>query len=326
MVATSEKAHEIGANGEFTRQKNRFTTPFGMNEKERFWNTVFDDEPPPGFLPVEAGRYRLIAGKICPWAHRQLIVLKLLGLGDEQDPKSAVGIGVVHPVRGEKGWEFSLDPGGVDPALGIRYLSEAYLKADPAYSGRATVPAVVDLRTGAVVNNDYHRLSNYWETVWKPFHKEGAPDLYPERLKEQIDALNREIFHKLNNGVYRAGFAQTQRAYEEAYEDVFSELDKLEARLEGGTYLFGDVLTDSDVRLYVTLVRFDAAYYSAFRCSRNRLTDFPHLWRYAKTLYRIPEFGATTDFDAIKQGYHLGAPERNPYQLLPVGPDLSIWE
>ncbi|MDR2490174.1 MAG: glutathione S-transferase C-terminal domain-containing protein [Spirochaetaceae bacterium] len=301
-------------------------TPFGVNEKERFWNKVFDDEPPSGFLPVAAGRYRLIAAKICPWAHRQLIVLKLLGLWDEAGGSGAIGVGLVHPVRGEKGWEFSLDPGGVDPVLGIRYLSEAYLKADPAYALRATVPAVVDLRTGAVVNNDYHRLTNYWETVWRPFHKAGVPDLYPESLRAEIDALNREMFFKLNNGVYRAGFAQSQAAYEAAYHDVFAELDRLEARLSGSRFLFGDALTDSDVRLYVTLVRFDLAYHGAKKCNRSRLVDFPALWRYAKELYHVPEFGGTTDFDAIKRGYHLGDTERNPYQILPLGPDLSVWE
>ena len=326
MIATSEKAHEISANGEFTRQQNRFTTPFGTSVSDRFWNNVFEDDAPAGFLPVEPGRYRLIAAKICPWAHRQLIALNLLGLLDTRDGKPVISVGIVHPVRTESGWEFSLDLGGKDPVLGIRYLSEAYLKAGPDYTGRATVPAVIDVTTGNVVNNDYHRLSNYWETLWKPFHKPEAPDLYPEELRSGIDALNREIFLKLNNGVYRAGFAQGQEAYNEAYDDVFSELDELEARLAKSRFLFGGNVTDSDIRLYVTLVRFDIAYHTVFKCNRSRLIDFPNLWRYAKELYHIPAFGATTDFDAIKRGYHLGAPERNPYQLLPLGPDLSVWD
>ena len=327
MTATSEKVHEITADGAFARQANRFTTPFGASARstDRFWNGVFDDAPPDGFLPVEAGRYRLIVAKICPWAHRQLIALKLLGLWSETDSAPVISVGVVAPVRGKDGWDFSLDAGGVDPVLGIRFLPEAYLKADPAYSLRATVPAVVDLTTGAVVNNDYHRLSNYWETVWQPFHKAGAPDLYPVALRADIDALNREIFEKLNNGVYRAGFAQSQAAYEAAYNDVFEELDKLEARLASSRFLFGDALTDSDIRLYVTLARFDIAYHTAKKCNRNRLIDFANLWRYARELYAIPAFGGTTDFDHIKKGYHLGSLERNPYQLLPLGPDLSIW-
>ncbi|GMO27914.1 MAG: glutathione S-transferase C-terminal domain-containing protein [Termitinemataceae bacterium] len=324
MVATSEKAHEIADNGAFVRQKNRFTTPFGSSETLRFWNNVFDDDDPGGFLPVEAGRYRLIAAKICPWAQRQLIALRLLGLSEGKTP--AVGIGIVNPIRTEQGWEFSLDPGGLDPVLGIRYLSEAYIKADPLYAGRATVPAVIDITTGKVVNNDYHRLSNYWETVWKPFHKPDAPDLYPETLRARIDALNKEIFLKLNNGVYRAGFTQTQEAYNEAYNDVFEELDKLEDRLAGKKFLFGEKITDTDIRLYVTLARFDIAYHTAKKCNRNRLIDFPNLWRYAKDLYHIPAFKESTDFEHIKRGYHLGSPERNPYQLLPLGPDLSIWD
>jgi putative glutathione S-transferase len=323
MIAVSEKAREIAGNGGFTRQKNRFTTPFGNSAETRFWNDVFDGEDPGGFLPVEPGRYRLIVAKICPWAHRQLIVLRLLGLSEGANP--AMSIGVVNPVRGEKGWEFSLDPEGIDPVLKIRYLSEAYLAADPDYAGRATVPAVVDLASGKVVNNDYHRLSNYWETVWKPFHKPDAPELYPEHLRTDIDALNKEIFLKLNNGVYRAGFAQSQGAYREAYTDVFAELDKLEDRLAEKKFLFGGSITDSDVRLYVTLARFDCAYYNAFRCNKKRILDYPHLWRYARELYRIPAFGKNTDFDHIKRHYHLCCDPGNVFHILPEGPDESAW-
>jgi putative glutathione S-transferase len=319
MVSTSEAAREIAPDGAFQRQKNVFATPFGASEKDKFWNNVFDGEPPEGFLPVEAGRYRLIVSAGCPWAHRQLIAFKLLGLED------AISVGRVGP-RGEKGWEFSLDPGGLDPALKIRYLSEAYLKADPEYSGRATVPAVVETATGKVVNNDYHRLSNYWETVWKPFHKPGAPDLYPQELREEIDALNKEIFLNVNNGVYRAGFAQSQEAYNSAYNDVFSTLDKLEARLGKSRYLFGKRITDSDIRLYATLARFDAAYYLVFKCNRNRLIDFPNLWNYAKDLYQTPGFTETTDFEAYKS-YQLGNfSQKNPYRIVSKGPDNSGWK
>jgi putative glutathione S-transferase len=319
MISTSEATSEIASTGAFERQKNRFTMPFGNSENDKFWNNVFDDSAPQGFLPVEAGRYRLIVSSGCPWAHRQLIVLKLLGL------EKLISIGRVGP-RAEKGWEFSLDPDNKDPVLGIRYLPEAYLAADPEYTGRATVPAIVDVTTGKVVNNDYHRLTNYWETVWKPFHISGAPDLYPEALRAQIDALNKEIFLKLNNGVYRAGFAQSQTAYEEAYNDVFEELDKLDARLQGQRFLFGDKITDSDVRLYVTLARFDAAYYLVFKCNRNRLIDFPALWNYAKDLYQTPGFGETTDLETIKRGYQLGDfSQKNPTRIVSKGPDASIW-
>lgn len=289
--------------GAFERQKNRFTAPFGNGDGE---------------LPVEAGRYRLLVSPVCPWAHRQRIAFALLGLDD------VISTGIANPVRTEHGWEFSLDPDGVDPVLGIRYLDEIYLETDPDYKGRATVPAVVDLKTRKVVNNDYFKLTNYWETEWKPFHKDGAPDLYPEELRKDIDELNDIIFHDVNNGVYKAGFARSQEAYEAAYDALFNRLDWLEERLSHQRYLFGDKITDSDIRLYVTLVRFDAAYNLAFRVNRNRLIDFPNLWNYAKDLYQTPGFGDTTDFDGIKRGYLLGG-NKNTFNILSKGPDLSIW-
>lgn len=303
-IATSESAHEISEEGAFVRQNNRFTTPFGEGENE---------------LPVEANRYRLLWAPICPWAHRSVIVRKLLGLED------VISLGTANPVRTEKGWEFSLDEGGVDPVLGIRYLPEIYEKTDPDYTGRATVPTVVDVKTQKVVNNDYFRLTNYWETAWKPFHKEGAPDLYPVELREEIDQLNDIIFNEVNNGVYKAGFAQSQEAYEKAYDTLFARLDDLEERLSKQRYLFGDQITDSDIRLYVTLARFDVAYYPVFRTNRNRIIDFSNLWGYARDLYRIPAFKDTTDFDAIKRGYQLGSQNTNPYQILAKGPDVSVW-
>lgn len=307
MAKGEQLAREISAQGAFVRQENRFVAPFGAG---------------PGELPVEAGRYRLIWARVCPWANRQTIVLSLLGLD------AAVSVGTVDPIRPESArgdWAFTLDPDGLDPVLGIRLLSEAYLKADPAFTGRATVPAVIDTRSGCVVNNDYHRLSLYWETAWKPLHKAGAPDLYPAALRCEIDALNERMFRRLNNGVYRAGFARTQAAYEEAYHDVFAELDALEERLGSRRFLFGDALSDSDVRLYVTLARFDCAYYNAFNCNKRRLRDYPALWRYARELYAMPAFGGNTDFDHIKRHYHLCCDPGNPWRILPLGPDLSEW-
>lgn len=303
-IATSEALHEISKEGAFVRQKNRFATPFGNQPNE---------------LPVEAGRYRLIWGKICPWAHRAIIVRELLGLQD------VISVGTVAPVRTDKGWEFSLDEGGVDPVLKIRYLSEIYAKTDPNYSGRATVPTIVDVKENKVVNNDYFRLTNYFETAFKAFHKEGAPNLYPEELRDEIDAFNDLLFHEVNNGVYKAGFARSQTAYEEAYDILFARLDQLEERLSQQRYLFGNQLTDADVRFYVTLVRFDAAYYPVFKTNRNQITDFPNIWNYAKDLYQTPGFGSTTDFESIKKGYQLGNVADNPYQILAKGPDTSIW-
>lgn len=302
-VATSEDKNEIQKNGAFVRQQNRFDTPFG--EKD-------------GQLPVEANRYRLIWTPLCPWATRQVIALKLLGLED------VISIGTVNPCRTEKGWEFSLDEGGVDPVLGIRYLPEIYASTDPEYTGRATVPTVVDVKTKRVVNNDYHHLTNYWEVEWKKFHKKGAPDLYPEKLRDEIDALNEIIFNEINNGVYKAGFAKSQEQYELNYHLVFDRLDLLEEHLSKNRFLFGDYITDSDIRLYVTLARFDTAYYFGFRTNKKRIRDYDNLWNYAKELYSIPEFKEATDFDAIKRGYLLG-PE-NPYNILPLGPDNSVWD
>lgn len=304
-VSTSEDTHEVSKTGAFVRQDNYFVTPFGDGE---------------GKLPVEAGRYRLIWTPLCPWATRQIIALKLLGLED------AVSVGTVGPVRTENGWEFSLDEGGVDPVLKIRFLPEIYAETAPEYEGRATVPTIVDVKTRKVVNNDYHHLTNYWETAWKPLHKEGAPDLYPVELRKDIDELNNVIFHEVNNGVYKAGFAQSQEEYEKAYDVLFQRLDWLEERLSRSRYLFGDQITDSDIRLYVTLARFDVAYYFCFKTNRNRLTDFDNLWNYAKDLYTIPAFKEATDFDSIKKGYHLGNHAHNPYNILPLGPDSSIWE
>jgi putative glutathione S-transferase len=303
-IATHESVREIKEDGSFARQENRFTAPFGDKEGE---------------LPVEQGRYRLIWARICPWAHRAVIARELLGLQD------VISLGTVNPVRTPLGWEFSLDTGGVDPVLGIRYLPEIYASTDPDYEGRATVPAVVDVKSRKVVNNDYFRLTNHLETVFKPFHKDGAPDLYPVSLRKEIDELNDILFHDVNNGVYKAGFAASQSAYEKAYHTLFARLDWLEERLAGQRYLLGDRITDSDIRLYVTLARFDAAYYLVFRTNRNRLADFKHLWDYARDLYQTPGFGSTTDFDAIKRGYQLGNVRENPFQILAKGPDVSAW-
>ncbi|WP_404328395.1 glutathione S-transferase family protein [Mesobacillus maritimus] len=306
----TKSVKEIKADGSFNRQVNRFTTPFGTSEGE---------------LPVEAGRYRLLWSAVCPWAHRSIIVRKVLGLED------VISLGTASPMRPNLphvDWEFSLDEGGVDPVLGIRFLSEVYKNVDADYEGRPTVPAIVDIKERKVVNNDYFKLTNYFETVWAPFHKENAPDLYPEDLREEIDALNHVIFHDVNNGVYKCGFAQTQEAYEQAYDTLFTRLDDLEKRLSNQRFLFGDFITDSDVRFYATLIRFDVAYYSAFKTNRNRIIDFPNLWGYLCDLYQTEGFGDTTDFHAIKVHYHLSNhlssdDQKGHNNILPKGPDLS---
>ena len=307
---STEKSNEISTDGSFKRQINQFATPFGTGEEE---------------LPVETGRYRLIWCPACPWAHRSVIVRKILGL------EEAISLGTVSPFRpkiGRVDWEFSLDQGNADPILGIQYLSDIYLKTDREYAGRPTVPVMVDIQEEKVVNNDYFKLTNYLETAWAPFHKENAPDLYPVELREEIDALNERIFHDVNNGVYKCGFAQSQESYELAYATLFSTLNELEERLSKQRFLLGDFITDSDVRLYTTLARFDAAYYSAFNTNRNLIREFPHLWGYARDLYQTPEFGETTDFTAIKQHYFQSItinPDKEEVKILPKGPDARIW-
>jgi len=304
------QGNEITVDGSFKRQKNSFSTPFGSQSSE---------------LPVESGRYRLIWSAICPWAHRAVIVRKILGL------EKAISLGTVGPMRPKLphvDWEFSLDEGEKDPILGIRYLSEIYLKTNADYTGRPTVPVMVDVMEHKVVNNDYFRLTNYFETVWAPFQKENAPDLYPQALRGEIDGLNEVIFHDVNNGVYKCGFAQSQEAYEQAYDCLFARLDELEKRLANKRFLLGDYITDADVRLYTTLIRFDAAYYSAFKTNRNRIVDFPNLWGYLRDLYQTPGFGETTDFEAIKRHYYLSHhiasnDEKSFHPILPKGPDLS---
>lgn len=307
----SKAVAEIRKDGSFHRQINRFVTPFGTN---------------PGELPVEAGRYRLVWCAACPWAHRSVIVRRILGLED------AISLGTVSPIRPrleQVDWAFTLDEGGVDPVLGIRYLSEIYVQTDPDYAGRPTVPVVVDTKEHRVANNDYFRLTNYFETVWSPFHKKHAPDLYPEHLRSDIDALNDTIFHDVNNGVYQCGFAHSQDAYEQAYDTLFGRLDELEARLATQRFLFGDFITDSDVRLYTTLARFDAAYYTAFKTNRNLIREFKNLSGYARDLYQTPGFGDTTQFEAIKRHYHLSitiSTDKPEVNILPKGPDLSFWD
>lgn len=303
---------EIKSDGSFSRQKNMFSTPFGLESGE---------------LPVEKDRYRLIWSAPCPWSHRAVIVRELLGL------EEAISLGAVDPKRPNiprVDWAFTLDENEVDPVLGIKYLSDIYKGTDPNYKGRPTVPVMIDTKTNKVVNNDYFRLTNYFEVEWAPFHKENAPNLYPAKLREEIDQLNEVIFTDVNNGVYQCGFARSQQAYEQAYDRLFTRLEQLEERLSTRRFLLGDFITDADVRLYVTLARFDVAYYTVFKANKHRLIDYPNLWAYARDLYHTPGFGNTTDFAAFKEHYYVFArlsPANEGQEIiLPKGPDLSGWD
>ncbi|MFD9888657.1 glutathione S-transferase family protein [Amycolatopsis sp. NPDC059027] len=269
--------------------------------------------------PVEAGRYRLVVSRACPWASRGLIVRRLLGLED------ALSVAVADPIQDEKSWRFTLDPDDRDPVLGIRYLAEAYHAADPHYMGGISVPALVDVPSGRLVSNDYPRITLDLATEWTSLHRPGAPELYPERLRAEIDEVNDGVFKDVNAAVYQAGFASKQAAYEDAYTRLFARLDELSGRLERQRYLVGDTITEADIRLFTTLVRFDAVYHGHFKCNRNKLTEMPVLWAYARDLFQTPGFGDTVDFDHIKRHYHAVHEQVNPTRIVPLGPDLSGW-
>ncbi len=269
--------------------------------------------------PVESGRYRLVVARACPWANRAVIVRRLLGLED------AISLAIAGPLHDERSWRFHLDPGNVDPVLGIEYLGEAYRKADPDFDAGITVPAMVDVASGKVASNGFQQLTLDFSTQWTEFHREGAPDLYPEALREEIDSVMDEIYGDVNNGVYRCGFASTQEAYENAYHALFARLDKLSERLADRRYLVGDTITEADIRLWVTLVRFDAAYHGHFKCNRQKLTEMPVLWAYSRDLFQTAGFGDTIDFEQIKQHYYGVHHTINPTGIVPVGPDVRNW-
>jgi putative glutathione S-transferase len=269
--------------------------------------------------PVEPGRYRLVAARACPWANRAVIVRRLLGL------EEVISLALPGPVHDERSWTFDLDPDGVDPVLGIHWLRDAYVKRFPDYSRGITVPAVVDVTTGEVVTNDYPQITLDFSTEWREHHRDGAPDLYPEALREEIDEVNKKVFAEVNNGVYRCGFAGSQRAYDRAYDRLFAGLDWLEERLSTQRFLMGDTITEADVRLFTTLARFDSAYHGHFKCNRNKLSEMPALWGYVRDLFQTPGFGDTIDFPQIKQHYYVVHTDINPTQIVPQGPDLSGW-
>jgi glutathionyl-hydroquinone reductase len=314
-MARAQFGAETASSGEFVRQPNRFTG-----------RVTYDSDSPKdgspdaqGRWPLEPGRYRLVWCRACPWAHRSRIVLGLLGLDD------VISLATVDPIRDERGWRFSLDPSGRDPVLGISFLAEAYKTTDPDYSGRVTVPALIDTLTGQVVTNDYPRITLDLSTEWREFHRPGAPDLYPEHLRSEMDQVMEEIYRDVNNGVYRCGFATSQEAYEQAYERLFARLDALSERLANRRYLMGDAITEADIRLFTTLVRFDAVYHGHFKCNRHKLTELPVLWAYARDLYQTPGFGDTVDFDQIKRHYYATHDALNPSRIVPSGPDTSGW-
>lgn len=287
--------------GGFVRQTSSF----------RSWVTP-DGSPGPtgeGGFRAEPGRYHLYAALICPWASRALAVRKLKRL------EEVVSVSIVEPELDREGWRFA---GDADPVNGARHMHEIYTAADPRYTGRATVPVLWDKKRRTIVNNESADIIRMMNASFGALG-DTSVDLYPEPLRPAIDALEDDVYRRLNNGVYRAGFATTQVAYEDAFEDVFGMLDALERHLDGRRYLFGETLTEADVRLFVTLARFDVAYHGLFKCNLRRIADYANLSAYLRRLLAIPAFAETVNVDHIKRGYY-SIKALNPSGIVPAGP------
>jgi len=269
--------------------------------------------------PVEPGRYRLIVARACPWANRAIIVRRLLGL------EPVLSMGIAGPTHDADSWTFDKDPGEVDPVLQVPRLKDAYLARYPDYDRGITVPAIVEVASGKVVTNDFPTMTLDLSTEWVAHHRDGAPDLFPEPLRDEILEVSESVYQDVNHGVYRAGFAGTARGYERAYNDLFSRLEWLSERLATQRYLVGDTITEADVRLFTTLARFDAVYHNHFKCNRHKLTEMPVLWAYARDLFQTPGFGDTIDFIDIKRHYYEVHRDINPTGIVPLGPDLRNW-
>lgn len=293
--------------GGFVRQISSF----------RNWVTVDGSAGPTGTggFKAEAGRYHLYVALICPWASRTLIARKLKGL------EEVISVSVVEPVLTDEGWRFGTYPGAnLDTLNGATYMHQIYTKADPHYTGRATVPVLWDKKLDTMVSNESADIVRMFNAGFGALA--SGPDLYPAALAAEIDALNDVIYPGLNNGVYRAGFATTQIAYDEAFATVFATLDDLEARLaDGRPFLHGQDLTETDIRAFVTLVRFDAAYHGIFKCNLRRIKDYPHLQAFLERVLALPGVAETVSIDHIKQGYY-SIKTLNPNGIVPRGPDL----
>ena len=269
---------------------------------------------------AEAGRYHLYVSLACPWAHRTMIFRRLKGLED------MIGLSVVHWFMGENGWSFEDGPGVVgDPISSASYIHNVYTRADPGYSGRASVPVLWDKSKGTIVSNESSEIIRMFNSE---FDALGAlpGDYYPEALRPEIDSVNDRVYETLNNGVYRSGFATSQEAYEAAVYPLFDTLDWLEARLANQRFLVGNQITEADWRLFPTLVRFDAVYHGHFKCNRQRLVDYPHLWAYTRDLYQQPGIAETVDMEHIRKHYYSSQESVNPTRVVAIGPELDFNE
>jgi len=304
---------EVAADGRFVRQQSVF----------RRWVTSDGSSA----FAAEAGRYHLYVSLACPWSHRAVIVRAVKGLDD------AVGISYAAPFRDQRGWAFTgerfrepatgLSGSYTDQVNGFAFLREAYAATQPSFTGRVTVPVLWDTKTGEIVSNESADIVRMFNDVFDPL-AERHVDLYPVSLRAEIDRVNELVYDKVNNGVYKAGFARSQAAYDEAFAALFAALDELESRLGGHRYLLGDTITEADWRLFPTLVRFDAVYYSHFKCNLRRIVDLPNLWRYTRDLYARPGIAATVAMEQIKRHYYTTHDFLNPSRIVPDGPALDF--
>ncbi|MBK1888127.1 glutathione S-transferase family protein [Marinobacter sp. DY40_1A1] len=298
--------------GKFEREAARF----------RNWVTA-DGSPGPdgeGGFKAESGRYHLYVSLACPWAHRTLIFRKLKGL------EKHISVSVVHPDMVENGWEFRPgDSAHKDDLHDFRFMHQVYTKAAPDYSGRVTVPALWDKHQNTIASNESAEIIRMFNSAFDGLEGVNADlDFYPEALRAGIDTVNERVYNTVNNGVYKAGFATAQDEYEKAYAELFESLDWLEAKLSKQRYLTGNTITEADWRLFTTLVRFDAVYYSHFKCNRQRISDFPALSGYLRELYQVQGVAGTVDIGQIKQHYYVSQRTINPTQVVPVGPQLDF--
>jgi len=270
------------------------------------------------FAP-EAGRYRLYVSLACPWAHRTLVVRALKGL------EEAIPVSVVSPLMGANGWEFGGYAGATpDPVFGARFLYEVYQRGGKRYTGKATVPVLWDSKSSVIVNNESSEILRMLNDAFDAFAKRSLADLYPEGLRAEIDIVNARVYEGLNNGVYRAGFAKSQMAYDEAARGVFETLDWMEQRLATRGWLAGDAMTEADIRSFTTLARFDAVYHVHFKCNRRRIIDYPRLAYLARKIYELPGVAETVSFEHIAQHYYRSHPFINPSGLVPLGPSVDF--
>ena len=286
--------------------------------KFRNWVTPDGSAGPSGTggFPAARGRYHLYVSLACPWAHRTVLFRKLKGLED------LISMSEVEPVMGEEGWQFGPDA-DLDTVNGKQKLNEIYVLADPRYTGRVSVPVLWDKESRTIVNNESPEIIRMLNTAFDAFTNERA-DYYPVELRAEIDAINKRVFETVNNGVYRSGFASTQDAYEEAFVDVFTTLDWLEEKLSSQRYLAGGRITEADWRLFTTILRFDAVYYSHFKCNLRRIADYPNLSNYLRELYQWPGVADTVNMDHIKRHYYMSMLQLNPSGIVPLGPALDF--